>query len=291
MSETVPPALVRQMWQVLEPVHAAIYYAPQANEEAAALGYDTESRWPSYFAWRSAPLGAAGPELVAATYYSFSPAMIRTYVPAIWETATADKVLAARLRAVDRTLRALLPDFVDSPEAAEAAALARRAAEAAVTAGRPLAAANADLPWPDEPHLVLWQAASVLREHRGDGHLAALLTAGLDPCEALVSFAAVGAAPVEVFASRGWTADEWRAAQERLTARGWLDADGHATDAGQAGRDEVERRTDELAAGPWRALGPAGAGRLAQLVGPAAVALARSGIFPRQSTLGLGARR
>ncbi|MEU8079714.1 hypothetical protein AB0B31_30235 [Catellatospora citrea] len=291
MSETVPPALVRQMWQVLEPVHAAIYYAPQANEEATALGYDTESRWSSYFAWRSAPLGAAGPELVAATYYSFSPAMIRTYVPAIWETATADKVLAARLRAADRTLRALLPDFVDSPEVTEAAALARRAAEAAVTAGRPLAAANADLPWPDEPHLVLWHAASVLREHRGDGHLAALLTAGLDPCEALVSFAAVGAAPVEVFASRGWTADEWRAAQERLTARGWLDADGHATDAGQAGRNEVERLTDELAAGPWRALGPAGAGRLAQLVGPAAVALARSGIFPRQSTLGLGARR
>ncbi|WP_144118904.1 SCO6745 family protein [Catellatospora sichuanensis] len=291
MSETVPPALVRQMWQVLEPVHAAIYFAPQANEEAAALGYDTEARWPSYFAWRSAPLGAAGPELVAATYYSFSPALVRTHVPAIWETATPDKVLTSRLRAVDRTLRALLPDFVGSPELAEAAALARRAAGAAVTAGRPLAAANADLPWPDESHLVLWHAASVLREHRGDGHLAALLAAGLDPCEALVSFAAVGAAPVEVFASRGWTADEWQAAQERLAVRGWLDAQGLATDAGRAGRDEIERITDELAAGPWRALGQAGAGRLAQLVGPAAVTLARSGIFPRQSTLGLGARR
>ncbi|WP_230686847.1 SCO6745 family protein [Catellatospora vulcania] len=268
MSETVAPALVRRMWQVLEPVHAAIYYAPQADEEAAALGYGTEARWASYFAWRSAPLGAAGPELVTATYYSFSPAMIRTYVPAIWETATPDQVLAARVRAVDRSLRALLPDAIGTPELAEAAALARHAAQAAVTAGRPLAAANADLPWPDEPHLVLWHAASLLREHRGDGHLAALLAAGLDPCEALVSFAAVGAAPVEVFAGRGWTADEWQAARERLTARGWLGADGLATEAGQAGRDEVERLTDELAAGPWRALGPAGAGRLAQLVGP-----------------------
>ncbi|GAA1413632.1 SCO6745 family protein [Catellatospora coxensis] len=291
MSETVAPALVRQMWQVLEPVHAAIYYAPQANEEAAALGYDTATRWPSYFTWRSAPLGAAGPELVAATYYSFSAAMIRDYVPAIWDTATPETVLASRLRAVDRTLRGLLPDLVGTPELAEAATLARRAAEAAVTAGRPLAAANADLPWPDEPHLVLWQAASVLREHRGDGHLAALLAAALDPCEALVSFAAIGAAPVEVFAGRGWTPQEWQAARERLTARGWLDTDGLATEAGRAGRDEVERLTDQLATGPWRALGTAGAGRLAQLVGPPAVALARSGIFPRQSTLGLGARR
>ncbi|WP_446218471.1 SCO6745 family protein [Micromonospora sp. IBHARD004] len=279
--------MVRRMWQLIEPVHALVYYAPELTEEAANLGLATDERWPGYFALRSAPLGAAGPELVTATYYSFSPRMAAEYVPAIWSVADPAKVLDARLSGVDRALRALLGDRVDSPELAEAAALARRAVEAADLAGRPLAAANADLPWPDAPHLALWQAATILREHRGDGHVAALLTAGLDPTEALVSFAAVGAAPVEVFASRRWTDEEWAAARDRLAGRGLVDAAGVATDAGRRLRDEVERRTDELAAAPWRALGPA-VGRLAQLVAPVTQAVVASGMLPRQSTLGIG---
>ncbi|MET8910885.1 hypothetical protein [Micromonospora sp. NPDC004551] len=279
-------AMVRQMWQLIEPVHALVYYAPELTEEVAALGLPTGERWPGYFALRSAPLGAAGPHLVAATYYSFSPRMVAEYVPAVWATADPAKVLAARLSGVDRALRALLGDRVESAELAEAAALARRAVRAADLGGRPLAAANADLPWPDAPHLALWQAATILREHRGDGHIAALRTAGLDPAESLVSFAAVGAAPVEVFASRRWTAEEWAAAQDRLAARGLVDGDGVATEAGRRLRDEVERRTDELAAAPWRALGPA-AGRFAQLVAPLTQAVVATGRLPAQSTLGI----
>ncbi len=280
--------LTRQMWQLLEPVYAVLHYAPEAFDEAAALGYATDTRWPSYFAWRSAPLGAAGRELVAATFYSFSPRMVGEYVPAVWSVAAPEQVATARMRAVDRALRAVLGNWVEQPELAEAAELARKAAQAASTAGRPLAAANAELPWPDEPHLQLWQAANVLREHRGDGHVAALLTAGLDPCEALVSFAAVGAAPVEVFASRRWTDQEWAAAQDRLAARGWVNPDGSATDRGHAGRQKIEERTDELAAAPWRALGTAAAGRLAQLTVPVMQTVVQSGMLPRQSTLGLG---
>jgi hypothetical protein len=277
--------MVRQMWQLLGPVHALLYYAPEAFDEAAQLGYPVQTRWPSYFAYRSAPLGAVGCNLVAATYYSFSPRMIEKYVPDVWTVDAPEKVLEARLRAVDRGLRTLISD-VATPELAEAATLARRAAEAADTAGRPLAAANADLPWPDQPHLVLWQAATILREHRGDGHVAALLTAGLDPCEALVSFAALGTVPAEVFGSREWTDEEWNAARDRLASRGWVDADGVATPRGREGREAIERRTDELAAHPWRALGPA-TGRLAQLVAPIMQSVVRSGILPRQSTLGI----
>ncbi|KAB1910512.1 hypothetical protein [Micromonospora sp. AMSO31t] len=279
-------ATVRRMWQLIEPVHALVYYAPELTEEAAGLGLATDERWPGYFALRSAPLGAAGPNLVAATYYSFSPRMVAGYVPAVWAAADPAKVLAARLSGVDRALRALLGDRVDSPELAEAATLARRAVRAADLGGRPLAAANADLPWPDAPHLALWQAATILREHRGDGHIAALRTAGLDPAESLVSFAAVGAAPVEVFASRRWTADEWAAARDRLAAQGLVDGDGVATEAGRRLRDEVERRTDELAAAPWRALGPA-VGRFAQLVAPVTQAVVATGLLPAQSTLGI----
>jgi hypothetical protein len=286
MSEDL--GLARQMWQLLEPLHALLYYAPTAFEEAAALGYATDTRWPSYFAWRSAPLGAAGPEFVTATYYSFSPQMIAEHVPAVWSVASPEQVLAARLHAVDRAFRTVLGDRFDVLDLAEAAELARRAAETASTAGRPLAAANADLPWADEPHVQLWQAATILREQRGDGHIAALLTAGLDPCEALVSHAAVGAAPVEVFVSRGWTDQEWTAARDRLVDRGWMNPDGAATDRGRAGRRDVERRTDMLAAAPWRELGPATTGRLAQLTVPVTQAVVQSGLLPRQSTLGLG---
>ncbi|MER5719340.1 hypothetical protein [Streptomyces sp. NPDC002132] len=279
---------VRQMWHLLEPLHAVLYYAPEVIEEVTALGYDTTERWPSYFALRAAPLGAPGARQVTSAFYSFSPGMVAEHIPAAWDVAAPDKVLAARTRGVDRAYRALLGERTDSPDLAEAAVLARRAAEAAHTEGRPLAAANAELPWPREPHLVLWQAATILREHRGDGHLAALLIAGLDPVEALVSFAAIGAAPVEVFASRGWSAHEWAAARERLVERGLLNTDGGATEAGHALRAEVERRTDELAAAPWRALGAEDTARLADLLGPLWLEVLGSGMLPRETTLGIG---
>ncbi|WP_425567279.1 SCO6745 family protein [Nonomuraea helvata] len=275
------------MWHQLEPIHAVLYFSPQAFEEAATLGYDVESRWPSYFAYRTAPLGRAGSRLATATYYSFSPRMIGEHVPAAWEVATPERVLQARLTAVDRTYRHLLGDKVAGPDVAEAAELARRAAESVAVAGRPLAAANLDLPWPDEPHLVLWQAATVLREHRGDGHLAALLAAGLDGCEALVSFAAIGAAPAANFAGRGWSEQEWDAARERLAARGLVDLDGQATERGRELRDQVERMTDGLAAEPWRLLGEERAERLARLAGPFLGAVFEAGLLPMTSTLGI----
>nr|WP_245651811.1 hypothetical protein [Streptosporangium amethystogenes] len=283
--------LARQMWHQIEPVHASLYFSPEAFDEAARLGYDVESRWPSYFAWRAAPLGAAGPKLVTGTYYSFSPATVAEHVPGIWATARPEAVLQARLRAVDRTFRTLLGDKVATPELAEAAELAVRAAESVEVVHRPLAAANLDLPWPEEPHLALWQACTVLREHRGDGHLAALATAELDGCEALVSFAAIGAAPVGNFASRGWSDEEWAAARDRLATRGLVDAEGGATPAGRALRDRVERITDELAAGPWRALGTESAQRLALLNQPLLGAVFESGMLPMVSTLGIGSVR
>ena len=279
---------VRQMWHLLEPLHAVVYFAPQVFDEVRSLGYDASERWPSYFAMRAAPLGAPGPRQVASAFYSFSPRMVAEHVPAAWEVATPDQVIAARTRGVDRAYRALFGAWTDGPEVAEAAALARRAAEAARTEGRPLAAANAELPWPQEPHLVLWQAATILREHRGDGHLAALLTADLGPVEALVSFAAIGAAPAHVFASRGWTGQEWAAARERLLVRGLLHADESATDAGRALRAEIELRTDELAAAPWRALGDEDTARLADLLGPVWLEVLGSGMLPRDTTLGIG---
>ncbi|MEU6374194.1 hypothetical protein [Streptomyces sp. NPDC046909] len=284
----ITPARVRQLWHLLEPLHAVLYYAPEVFEEAAALGYDTKERWPSYFPFRAAPLGAVGAERVTSAFYSFSPRMVAEHIDHAWDTASPEEVLAARLRGIDRAYRAIFGDRVDSPELAEAAALARRAAEAVNTAGRPLAAANAELDWPTAPHLQLWQAATILREHRGDGHLAALLIAGLDPVESLVSFAAIGAASVERFESRGWTAAQWSAARDRLTTRGLLDETGTATDSGRALRNQVEHHTDRLATTPWQSLGPTDTDRLVELLGDYWVAVLSSGLLPSETTLGIG---
>ncbi|MEW2358100.1 hypothetical protein [Spirillospora sp. NPDC029432] len=278
----------RRLWQLLEPVHATLYYAPEVIAEAAALGYDTGERWPAYFPYRAAPLGPAGPHLVNALFYSFNPRMVERYTAPAWRTATPEQVLKTRTAGMDRALRRLLGDRIGSPELREAAALARRAAEAAGTAGRPMAAANAALPWPAEPHLELWHAATILREHRGDGHIAALQAHGLGPAESLITHAAMGAAPEEVFGSRQWPAEEWAAARDRLTARGLLEADGTATAEGRRLRTAVEHRTDDLAAAPWDALTPAETDRLADLLMPPVLDIVATGLLPMQSTLGIG---
>ena len=206
--------LTRQMWHQLEPVHAVFWYAPQVFAEAAALGYDVRTRWPSYFAWRLAPLGAAGPRMAASACYSFSPATVAAHVPAAWAVASPAQLLRARERAVDRLYRALLGDLIDSPGLAEAAELAREAALAAGTAGRPLAAANADLPWPGEPHLVLWHAINILREQRGDGVKAGLVFPHREGPERLAAELGIQRVPHHPMGARELAADGHGITQE-----------------------------------------------------------------------------
>ncbi|MER6449744.1 hypothetical protein DEJ51_32880 [Streptomyces venezuelae] len=289
-ASTHRPCTVRQLWQLLEPVHAVVYFAPEAYEEAGALGYATDDRWPMYFAYRAAPLGPAPAGLVTSLFYSLSPRMVDHYLAGSWRTAEPARVLAARAVAADRSLHAVLGERAASPDLAEAARLARRAAEAAGTGGRPLAAANAALPWPTAPHAVLWHAATILREHRGDGHIAALQAHHLDPVESLVLQSGVGAAPAEWFESRRWSAGEWDAARERLASRGLLAEDGAATEAGWALRTAVEKLTDELASEPWSALTPQDVARLADLLLPPVLDIVGAGILPAQSTLGIGVK-
>ncbi|QKW10806.1 hypothetical protein HUT18_12100 [Streptomyces sp. NA04227] len=276
------------MWHLFEPVHALVYYAPEVDEEMAALGYPGGDRWPRYFPLRAAPLGAVGATSVASAFYSLEPGMVAQNMAAAWDRVSPTEVIAARLRGMERTYRRLFGERHESPELTQAARLLGLAAEAAPLAGRPLAAANAALGLPEEPLPRLWQAATVLREHRGDGHLAALLTAGLDPVESLVSFAAVGAASREVFNSRGWSDREWGAARDRLHERGLVAADGTATAEGRALRARIEEQTDVLALAPWQALGAERMTQLADLLGEFWVAAIGSGLLPAENTLGIG---
>jgi hypothetical protein len=241
-----------------------------------------------YFAGRAAPMGAVGQGVVTATFYNFNPALVAQSIPAAWQLATPAAVIDARYAAVDAALTRLLgEDFIASADMLTLSELVREAAGWCTPEGRPLYAGNADLSWPDAPHLVMWHALTLLREHRGDGHIAALGTAGLSGIEALITHSASGQGFLAGFAqaSRGWTDEEWAAGKEGLVARGLLDTDGALTEAGQALRDEIEAKTDALAAGPWRHLGDEGteqvisAGRDLTRAALAAGALPQQGVF------------
>ncbi|MFC4061044.1 hypothetical protein ACFOWE_22310 [Planomonospora corallina] len=254
--------LARQAWRRLEPVHAMIYFVPEAAERYAALGLDERA---GYFASRSAAFGTASPELVIATFYNFCPGLVRASLPAAWEKTTPAEVLAARYEAAGAALRR--GGVHELPALAETAALARRAAERACEhpQGRPLFAAHAALPWPDDPLLELWHAQTLLREFRGDGHVAALLAEGIGPLEALVLHSATGAVPaVFLKVSRAWPAQEWLAAEESLRERGLLAGD-ELTREGRALNRRIEERTDELAAPAYAALTGDEPARLAEL--------------------------
>lgn len=261
------PSTARRMLRTLEPVHGMIYFVPEAHEAYTALGL--KGRRMGYFASRSAAMGPVPAEVVIATFFNFHPALVERVIPAAWELATPAQILAARLDAADRALRRILGEAVDSPEMKEAADLARQATEGCFPQGRPLYAGHASLPWPSEPHLVLWHAQSLLREFRGDGHVAGLVAQGLTGVEALVIHQATGElAPGVLQASRAWPDDEWAAGVTRVRARGWLADDGTLTDAGRASRQAVEDLTDELALSCWEQIGDDDCGRLRQLVRP-----------------------
>ena len=279
--------LARRMWVLYETYHDVTYFTPESRAATDALG--CKGGWMGYFGMRAAPLGAAGPELVTAVFYNFHSSLVERALPDAWRIASPEQFLATRLEGAGAALRRLVGEDVlaDTGEAAE---LAKRAAAAAPTGGRPLAAANHALPWPDEPYLALWQAATLLRESRGDGHVAALVAAGLDPVETLVMFAADNdLEPEYLRRSRNWPEPDWTAAVDRLRDRGLLDATGKITEAGAELRKWVEDRTDEAASSPWQALGDKDTERLAELLLPIARMLAGQNEAMRKNPMGLDA--
>ena len=255
----------RKTWRTLEPLHGMIYFVPEAAEAYDRIGITGRS---GYFASRAAPMGAVGAEVVIATFFNFNPALVRHAIPAAWDVASPPQLVAARFAAVDAAFRRILGDeVVGSADMARAAELARTAADDASerTEGRPLAAAHAALAWPDEPHLVLWHAQSILREFRGDGHIAQLVVHGLSGLESLVTHAAAGDVPPAVLlATRAWSEPDWRQAEDDLRRRGWLEQGDELrfTATGTKRRQQIEDGTDALAAAPYAVLGD---GRCAEL--------------------------
>jgi hypothetical protein len=280
---TTPTA--RYLWQLLEPYHALTYFAPESHrayEEVGLRGF-----WRGYFAGRAAPLGPVGAGVVTACFYGFHPDFVARAVPAVWSMISPSAAVECRLAGAQTAIGRILAGDDPAPLAAAAEVL-RPAVERCTAAGRVLFAANRELAWPDRHELALWHAATIVREHRGDGHVAALVAAGIGPCEAhVLRLAADGSPPESIRPYRGWDDDDWAAANERLRVRGWLDEQGHATGRGRDAHAEVEARTDEVAGELARHVRDEDLSQLAAVLAPLVRRIATTGSVPYPNPIGV----
>jgi Helix-turn-helix family len=276
-------SLVRSVHVATNALHSLIYFAPETEQQLTSVGLKPGRM--CYFAGRAAPMGAVSGGVVTATFYNFSPGLVARGIPGAWELARPEVIISARFAAADAALTRLLgPGIIASRDMITMAELTREAASACRPEGRPLFAGHAGLDWPDAPHLVMWHALSLLREHRGDGHICALVAAELTGLEALVTHTATGQGFVPGFAraSRGWSGEEWDGAAEALAGRGLLGGDGALTPAGEALRDQVEAETDRLAAAPWQHLGEERTEEVARIGKAMTGTVMKAGAFPRE---------
>ncbi|OMB98346.1 hypothetical protein A5733_08315 [Mycobacterium sp. NS-7484] len=278
------PALARRFFDRLEPVHAVTYFAPEARTALDALGY--RGFWMGYFAARSAPLGIVPADVVAAVFYNFTAERVAKALPAAWDTAGPATLLEVRSAAAVAALRRA--GVTDSDATRTAADLIAKAARTAPLDGRPLYAANRALPWPEEPIAKLWHAVTLLREQRGDGHVAVLVGEGISGRESNVLHAAAGRVPREmIMRSRDYDDEQWAGYVEQLRSRGWLDEQGALTDAGRDIKQAIEDRTDALALEALGALTDDEITTLFQVLTPITRQVVAAGDVPAATPMGL----
>jgi hypothetical protein len=271
------PRLARRFFDRFEPVHAVTYFAPETREALDGLGY--RGYWMGYFAARSAPLGIVPPEVVTAIFYNFAPERVAKALPAAWHIAGPEAALQARQ---DSAVAALRRYGLSADEnVTTAAELVGKAVRQAPLDGRPLFAANRALPWPDDPLAALWHAATLLREHRGDVHVALLSAAGVSGRECNVLHAAAGVVPRDYIArTRDYDDATWRHHEEQLAERGLLNDDGSLTEAGRELKDAIESTTDALALSALDALSDDEVEALFQALTPITRAVVAGGDVP-----------
>jgi hypothetical protein len=278
------PELARRFFDRFEPVHAVTYFAPEARAALDGLGY--RGFWMGYFAARSAPLGIVPTELVTAIFYNFAPERVAKALPDAWQIAGPEAALRARQESAVAALRRY--GLSADENVTVAAELAGKAARQAPLDGRPLFAANRALPWPHDPLAALWHAATLLREQRGDAHVAVLVAAGISGRECNVLQAAAGAIPRDYIAvARDYDDAEWSYHEQRLAERGLLNDDGSITTAGQELKDHVESTTDALSLSALDALSDDEVETLFQAFTPITRAVVAGGDVPAMTPMNL----
>jgi hypothetical protein len=267
---------------LLETLHTVVYFAPEPVEEYYA--FDLKGR-SGYFASRASAMGAVPAEVITATFAIFAPDFVNRCMDGVWERVSPAQVQHARRRGVDAALRPVLGEM----DLREPLALACDATSALDGLGRTLYAAHRSLDWPGDPLMDLWHAATLLREHRGDGHFAAVALSGLGPVETLVLHGAVSGLRPFLQKTRGWTDQEWTAAEQNLAAHGLITVEDagsvELTGTGREVKGAIERRTRLAALAGWRHLGLDRTQRLIELLTPVRAALLASDIFPPGSPL------
>ena len=265
-------SIARRMFELVEPIGAIPYSADEPNEAMFALGFT--NYWDTYFAGRAAPLGLAPAEVVDALFYNFAPGEVARHVPNVWRTTTPEAAIGARQSGCTRALRRILGDRVDSPAFARVTELLVKAATSAPLEGRPMYAALRALPIPVDVVTRLFHAASLLREHRGDGHIAALMTEGIGRLEAHVLLALDMDMPAEKFGRiHHLPAAQIAEVIDGMRHRGLIADDGWLSEQGRATKRRVEALTDDLAAKPYESLEPAELEELIAALEPLAAVL------------------
>jgi hypothetical protein len=245
------------MFDLVEPIGAIPYSADEPNEAMFALGFT--DYWDTYFAGRAAPLGSTVPaEVVHALFYNFAPGEVARHIPKVWSTTTPEQAITARQQGCVNALHRILGDLVDTPGFARAVDLLTRAATSAPLEGRPMYAALRTLPLPQGPLARLFHAASLLREHRGDGHVAALMTEKIGGLEAHVLLALDLGIPARTFGRIHHLPSALLTdLVDKMKARGLIQDEATFTPAGRQAKDRVEALTDTLAVVPYEVLEPA----------------------------------
>ena len=265
-------ATARRMFELVEPIGVIPYAVDEPNEAMFALGFT--NYWDTYFAGRAAPLGVVPAEVVDALFYSFAPGEVARHIPKVWRTTTPEAAIAAREQGCVKALRRILGHEVDAPAFARAADLLMKAATSAPLEGRPMYAALRSLPIPDDVVARLFHAASLLREHRGDGHIAALMIEGIGGLEAHVLLALDMGMPAEKFGRiHHLPAAQLAAVIDGMRRRGLIGGDGWLSEEGRAVKQRVEAGTDDLAAPPYDGLEPHELDELSTTLEPLAVLL------------------
>jgi hypothetical protein len=272
-----PEPVARRLFELTEPISLVNFFAQEPADSMAALGL--RNYWDGYFAGRSAPLGLVPAEVVHAAFYSFTLNEVARHIPKVWEMTTPEAAHAARERGCVAALRRILGDLAETPGLVRAAELLARASTSATTNGRVMYAGLRALPTPEHPVARLWHAANMLREHRGDGHVVALVSEGIGGTEAhVLSALHMGIYPAESFGRihhlpRPYL-DE---VMDGLRNRGLLDASGRLTDTGRATKARIESLTDALAEAPYEGLAPLERDELISVLEPISKRLAAAG--------------
>ena len=275
----LPPSepVARRLYELTEPICLVNFFSPEPNDSMAALGF--RNYWDGYFAGRSAPLGRVPAEVVHAAFYNFADGEVARHIPKVWDTTTPEAAHAAREQGCVAALRRILGDVVETWGFTRAAELLAKASTSAPTEGRVMYAGLRALPMPEEPVARLWHAANMLREHRGDGHIAALVSEQIGGIEAhVLSALAGGIYPAESFGRihhlpKAHLAD----VMDGLRDRGLIDAVGRFTDAGRTTKARIEALTDALAEGPYDELEPIDLDDLVASLEPIATRLEATG--------------